>query len=140
LKGVVKSMDLAGRSILLVEDEPLICLDITSRLQAAGAKVFAASHLDKALGLAGHPDISAGVLDFDLGKADSTLICWKLVDRRIPFIFHTGRVYSAFGSGQPRRSFSSRPLTALSPVLRGYSASKPVSMRVRQHQCCSLIE
>jgi DNA-binding response OmpR family regulator len=89
-------MDLAGRSILLVEDEPLICLDTARRLQAAGAQVFAASHLDKALGLAGHADLSAGVLDFDLGNADSTLICWKLLDRRIPFVFHTGRVYSAF--------------------------------------------
>jgi DNA-binding response OmpR family regulator len=109
-------MDLAGRSILLVEDEPLICLDITSRLQAAGAKVFAASHLDKALGLAGHPDISAGVLDFDLGKADSTLICWKLVDRRIPFIFHTGRVYSAF------RQWPTAPVI-LKPSTHGLIAS-----------------
>jgi len=56
--------------------------------------VFAASRLDKALDLASHPHISAGVLDFDLGNADSTAVCWRLVDRRIPFIFHTGRLYS----------------------------------------------
>jgi hypothetical protein len=36
------------------------------------------------------------VLDFDLGKEDSTLVCWKLVDRGIPFVFHSGRMYSAF--------------------------------------------
>jgi DNA-binding response OmpR family regulator len=90
------SLDLAGRYILVVEDEPLVCLDLTERLQRAGAVVFAASHLNNALSLADHPDLSAGVLDFDLGKADSTAVCWKLVDRRIPFIFHTGRVYSAF--------------------------------------------
>jgi len=92
----VESIVLAGRSILVVEDEPLLCLDITRRLQDAGANVFAASHLEKALGLAEHPELSAGVLDFDLRKADSTAICWKLFDRRIPFVFHTGRVYSAF--------------------------------------------
>jgi hypothetical protein len=40
--------------------------------------------------------LSAGVLDFNLDRADSTLICWKLFDRRIPFVFHTGRNYSAF--------------------------------------------
>jgi CheY-like chemotaxis protein len=90
------SLNLAGRSILVVEDEALIRLDITGRLQDAGATVFAASRLDKALDLAGHPHISAGVLDFDLGNADSTAVCWKLLDRRIPFIFHTGRLYSAF--------------------------------------------
>ena len=35
------SLDLAGRSILVVEDEPLICLDLTERLQEAGAIVAA---------------------------------------------------------------------------------------------------
>ena len=87
---------LRGRSILVVEDEPLVCLDIAKRLQGVGATVFAASHLDEALGIANLPELSAGVLDFDLGKADSTLICWKLFDRGIPFVFHTGRTYSAF--------------------------------------------
>ena len=52
--------------------------------------------VEKALVLAEHPMISAGVLDFDLGNADSTPICWRLVDRGVPFIFHTGRIYSAF--------------------------------------------
>ena len=89
-------LDLAGRSILVVEDEPLVCLDVIERLERVGVMVFAASHLDKALSLADHPDLSAGVLDFDLGNADSTAVCWKLVNRRIPFVFHTGRVYSAF--------------------------------------------
>jgi hypothetical protein len=36
------------------------------------------------------------VLDFDLGGADSSPVCRKLVDRRIPFVFHTGRLYTAF--------------------------------------------
>jgi response regulator RpfG family c-di-GMP phosphodiesterase len=92
----VGSLDLAGRSILLVEDAPLTCLDLATLLQDAGARVLAASRLDKAMRLADHPELSAGVLDFDLGNTDSTAVCWKLVDRRIPFVFHTGRVYSAF--------------------------------------------
>jgi CheY-like chemotaxis protein len=87
---------LAGRCILVVEDEPLISLDITARLQDAGARVVSASRLEKALGLAECPDLAAGVLDFDLGQVDSTPVCWKLVDRRIPFVFHSGRMYSAF--------------------------------------------
>ena len=65
----------AGRSILVVEDEPLVCLDFTEWLQCAGATVLAASHLDKALSLADHPLLSAGVLDFDLRLGDSTAIC-----------------------------------------------------------------
>jgi DNA-binding response OmpR family regulator len=106
------SFDLAGRSILVVEDEPLVRLDVTGLLQDAGATVLIASRLDKALVLAGHPDLSAGVLDFDLGNADSTPVCWKLVDRRIPFIFHTGRAYSAF------RQWPSAPVI-LKPATHG---------------------
>ena len=91
----MRSLDLAGRSILVVEDDAPLRLELATRLQDAGARVFAASHLDKAMRLADHPDLSAGVLDFDLGNAYSTDVCWKLVDRHIPFVFHTGRVHSA---------------------------------------------
>lgn len=90
------SLNLAGRSILVLDDEPLICLDVAKRLQDAGASVLSASHLQKALILADRPGLSAAVLDFDLGNADSSALCWKLADRHIPFLFHTGRVYSAF--------------------------------------------
>jgi CheY-like chemotaxis protein len=96
LEGVVETTLLADRCILVVEDEPLISLDITARLRDVGARVLAASHLEEALGLAECPEVAAGVLDFDLGKEDSTLVCWKLVDRGIPFVFHSGRMYSAF--------------------------------------------
>ena len=96
LARVVEPTVLAGRRILVVEDEPLISLDITARLQDAGASVVSASHLEKALELAEYPNLAAGVLDFDLGNVDSTPVCWKLVDRRIPFIFHSGRMHSAF--------------------------------------------
>ena len=88
-------MLLAGRSILLVEDEPLILLDLESSLRAAGAKVVSASNVERALALASTEALSAGVLDFDLGTADTSPVCRKLVDRGIPFLFHSGRVDSA---------------------------------------------
>jgi DNA-binding response OmpR family regulator len=94
----------------VVEDEPLISLDIAARLQGAGARVVTASHLEKALGLAECTELAAGVLDFDLGKADSTPVCWKLVDRRIPFVFHSGRIYSAFRQW-PRAPVILKPAT-----------------------------
>jgi len=87
---------LAGRSILVVEDDPLVRLDITGRLEAEGATVYGASQLGKALGLADQPNLSAGVLDFDLGNTNSSSVCWKLVSRHTPFVFYTGRNYTAF--------------------------------------------
>jgi CheY-like chemotaxis protein len=110
LEGVVESGVLAGRCILVVEDEPLISFDVTARLQDAGARVVSAHRLEKALRLADCPELAAGVLDFDLGKEDSTPVCRKLVDRRIPFVFHSGRMYSAFRQW-PRAPVILKPTT-----------------------------
>jgi CheY-like chemotaxis protein len=52
--------------------------------------VFAATHLSQALQLAGHPDLSAAVLDYRLGDDDSAAICFGLEQRGIPFIFYSG--------------------------------------------------
>jgi len=112
----VRSVDLAGRSILVVEDESLICLDIAMQLRDAGAQVFAASHVDKAMRLADHPDLSAGILDFDLGSSDSSPVCWKLVDRGIPFLFHTACLHTAF------RQWPAAPVL-LKPTRQGLIAS-----------------
>ena len=101
---------LAERRILVVEDEPLIALDIAARLQDAGATVLSATYLERALGLAECPDLAAGVLDFDLGKANSTPVCSKLASRRIPFVFHSGRLYSAFQQW-PRAPVLLKPTT-----------------------------
>jgi CheY-like chemotaxis protein len=110
LEGVVETAVLAERRILVVEDEPLIALDIAARLQEAGARVLSALYLERALGLAECPDLAAGVLDFDLGKADSTQVCWKLTSRQIPFLFHSGRLYSAFQQW-PRAPVLLKPTT-----------------------------
>jgi DNA-binding response OmpR family regulator len=53
----------------------LVALDLRQTLESAGAYVFAATQLSHALQLAGHPDISAAVLDYRLGDGDCTSIC-----------------------------------------------------------------
>ena len=86
----MKSLALSGRSILVVEDEPLIALDLRESLESAGAYVFAATQLPHALQLAGHPDLSAAVLDYRLGQENSAPICSLLEQRGIPFVFYSG--------------------------------------------------
>ena len=44
-------------SWLLVEDEPLIALDVEHDLRTAGARVIAAGYLDAALSMTEHPDL-----------------------------------------------------------------------------------
>ena len=81
---------LSGRSILVVEDEPLISLDLAAVFEAAGAKVLPARNVAAALGLIGQGGVSAAVLDFGLGGESVTTLCGHLRERGIPFMFYTG--------------------------------------------------
>lgn len=81
---------LAGRSVLIVEDEPLIALDIVDCFRKAGASVFIAHKLEDGLRLAAHPDLSAAVLDFGLSDGNGTALCERLYERGIPFVLHSG--------------------------------------------------
>jgi DNA-binding response OmpR family regulator len=86
----MQNLPLSGAALLVVEDEPLVALDLRQSLESAGAYVFAATQLSHALQLAGHPDISAAVLDYRLADGDCTPICTLLSERGIPFVFYSG--------------------------------------------------
>ena len=81
---------LTARMILVVEDEPLIALDIAECLQAEGASVHTAHKLADGLRLADHPDLSAAVVDFGLSDGEGTALCEHLKDRGVPFVLHSG--------------------------------------------------
>lgn len=97
----MQSESLRGRMILIVEDEPLVALDISDSFEAAGAIVVTARTLPEALRLADHPDLSAAVLDFSLGDGDAEALCAKLKDRGLPFVIYSGysRVHGACSAG-----------------------------------------
>jgi DNA-binding response OmpR family regulator len=77
-------------SILIVEDEPLIALDLHAALFEAGAGIIAATDAKEALRLISRNEISAAVIDVKLGDRDSLDVCQALFHRRVPFLFHTG--------------------------------------------------
>jgi DNA-binding response OmpR family regulator len=77
----VQLLPLRGRSILVVEDEPLIAFDIVECFRKAGASVLTAHNLRDGLCLAGHPDLSAAVVDFGLSDGDGTALCERLTRR-----------------------------------------------------------
>ena len=81
---------LAGRSVLIVEDEPLIALDIIKAFEAAGAQVKAARTLAEAKCLVERDGLSAAVLDFGLADGDADALCDRLTERNIPFVLHSG--------------------------------------------------
>jgi CheY-like chemotaxis protein len=81
---------LAGRLILIVEDEPLIALNMTLAFEDEGAWVTRARTLKEALvgveGLA----LSVAILDHALSDGDSSRVCERIKERNIPFVTYSG--------------------------------------------------
>ena len=69
---------LTGRSILIVEDEPLIALDIVRAFESAGARVLSTATLRQALVFVESNGLSAAVLDHGLSDGDSSKLCERL--------------------------------------------------------------
>lgn len=81
---------LLGRSVLIVEDEPLIALELHGALHAAGASIIAATTIKEALHLITYAQICAAIVDVNLGGEDCSRVGAALAGRSIPFMFYTG--------------------------------------------------
>ena len=79
------------KSILIVEDEPLIALGVHSALKLAGASILSATTVNEATCLIGYAEISAAIVDVRLGSEDASAVCRLLARRDIPFVFYTGQ-------------------------------------------------
>jgi signal transduction histidine kinase/CheY-like chemotaxis protein len=81
----------AGKRILVVEDEPVIALDIASGLEEAGAEVLGpASSAAEALEAIATENVDAALLDGNLRGEPVDAIAAALTHRKIPFLFVTG--------------------------------------------------
>jgi CheY-like chemotaxis protein len=83
-------LSLAGRSILIIEDEALIAFDLARAFERAGANVTATSKLHHAHSLLQHNGFCAAVLDHALGDGDTQSICRFLKLRGVPFVTYSG--------------------------------------------------
>jgi DNA-binding response OmpR family regulator len=81
---------LHGREVLIVEDQPLILMDIAYALRQLGAKPTTASTLKQALKIVEHDNLAAAILDHGLPDGDSSILCEKLDARKVPFVIYTG--------------------------------------------------
>jgi CheY-like chemotaxis protein len=93
----------------VIEDEPLIALELANELEAAGAQVICARSPQTAChAIDQHQQLSAAVVDFRLGADGAEAAVARLRDRKVPFMFYTG--------------FTTDGLTATAPVV-----NKPAS-------------
>ena len=81
---------LQGRSILIVEDNPIIVMDVTLAFENTGAELTSTHTLKHALLLAEHDGLSGAIMDHSLGDGDSSLLCKRLTERGIPFMIYSG--------------------------------------------------
>ena len=84
------SASLAGHSILICEDEPLIAIDIANAFTEVGARVVTARSLPDALIAVEDGALSAAILDHALSDGDSSQVCERLKERNIPFVLYSG--------------------------------------------------
>ena len=82
---------LANRHILVVEDEPIVALDLADILQDNGAVVLGpASSVATARLLIADSRIDCAVLDVNLGHESVAPLVRELGELKIPFLFMTG--------------------------------------------------
>jgi DNA-binding response OmpR family regulator len=92
---MVQSMNdnspLGGVTVLVVEDDLLLAMDLETTLVGAGAVVVdICRSLPKAIARADADDFAVAVLDFSLGSDSVTPLARRLARRDVPFILYTG--------------------------------------------------
>lgn len=88
---MIPGHNLAGRRILVVEDEYYIASDIRRALTKCGAAIVGPfGNLDEGLAYAARDPLDAALLDVNLGSASSYPIAEELSRRGVPYLFLTG--------------------------------------------------
>ena len=81
---------LDGLIVLLVENDPIIALDVFQTLTDAGAAVIGPAYtVAAAIDFIDRRDFDVAVLDFRLETQTATPIAERLFRQRRPFLFHT---------------------------------------------------
>jgi DNA-binding NtrC family response regulator len=81
---------LAGRTILVVEDDGLIARELSDALESAGAEIITSRGVFDATRIIESRKLSAAVLDFWLGVGvDCLPLCALLTEHRVPFLLYT---------------------------------------------------
>ncbi len=82
--------ELQHKAILIVEDEPVIAMDLAEAFERAGAATAVTSELQQALVLVEDESLSAAVLDHVLSDGDTSPLCKRMEERGLPFVMYSG--------------------------------------------------
>jgi CheY-like chemotaxis protein len=101
---------LSGRSILVVEDEATIALDLSHMLQDAGAVVVGpVSSVADALRKISETPLDLAVVDIGLGDDRSDQVAVALEQKSVPLVFLTGYTNRRLPRGFETKSLIQKP-------------------------------
>lgn len=114
-------LPLLGLSILLVEDDPVIALDLAQTLADAGAVVVGPAHsVRDAMSLLDKSTPDAAVVDYRLASETAGQIVRRLEAEGRPYLFHTCSRFNPELArfGAPILDKPTRPADLIEAVLR----------------------
>lgn len=122
------------RRILVIEDEPLIAMDIENELIAAGFTVLGpCTTVEAALAMIEEHAVDAAVLDANLHGQPVDGVAAALAQRGVPFIFATG-----YGRDSLPRGFGTAPI--LAKPFAGAELTNAVEGILRRRTSASVVE
>jgi DNA-binding response OmpR family regulator len=80
--------NLEGQTILVMEEEALIALDLRSVMELAGAEVHIVRNAAEALACLSKYDFTAGVMDWRPASDDHRVVARALKQKKVRFLFH----------------------------------------------------
>jgi CheY-like chemotaxis protein len=105
MAGPAKDMASLPNDVLIVEDDPIIALDLEETVQKLGVKrARAASNVARALDLIAERVPDLALLDVGMRDGNSFAVAERLAMLKIPFAFVTG-----YGSPALPKAFADRP-------------------------------
>lgn len=103
---------LAGKRILVVDDDSLLAFDLETFLEDEGCVVIGpAPSVDKALVLIATDPPDAAILDLDLGGQTSAPIADALAARNVGFLFISGHSQAMLPPTHANRQLLPKPWT-----------------------------
>jgi CheY-like chemotaxis protein len=101
-----------SKTILVLDDEMLIALDIQQQLQELGHDVLTASSVGEALGIVDRRQIDVAIVDWHVGKQISAPLIEQLRARHIPFVLCSGSALDELVSLFPSSPLVTKPFAA----------------------------
>lgn len=107
---MTEATSLKDKNVLVIEDEALIAASIEDTLHTAGAsKVTIASNLEDAQRCIDTAEFDAAILDIRLPDGNTIGTAKTLMERKTPFLFHSGYWEPDIAEDFPKVQFCTKP-------------------------------